>query len=297
MMQNYFDFKDTIGIISNDAGSANLIKAWISNNKIFKYFYCLSGPALKIFNEKDILDSLIDLDKLIEICNVVITGTSYSNNLEHIARLKSKKNKIKSIAVIDHWVNYERRFIRNDQKILPDIIWVFDTFAEKKAKDLFKKVEIQKQRNYYINDLVKKIIKLEKNSENYSSNILYVLEPIRKNKINGVIYEFLVLDFFMKNIDKLNLDKEVLIRLRLHPSENKNKYDDWIKKQNNNNINISINNDLCEDISWSNIVVGYESYALVIASAASKKCFSSKLPDEENCRLMIKDLEYIRDLC
>ena len=291
-----FDLKDTIGVIANDAGSANLIKAWISNNASLKYFYCLSGPALKIFNSEILFDSLIDLDTLIKICNVVITGTSYSSNLEHNARFKSKKYKIKSIAVIDHWVNYEMRFIRHNQMILPDIIWVFDNFAEKKAKNIFKTIKVQKQKNYYIEDQVKEISKLKKNLEDHSINILYVLEPIRKDKINGLIYEFIVLDFFMKNIYKLNLKKEFFIRFRLHPSENKNKYDDWVRKQNKDNISISINDNLCEDISWSNIVIGYESYALVIASASKRKCFSTKLPNEENCRLMIEDLEYIRDL-
>ena len=59
---------------------------------------------------------------------------------------------------------------------------------------------------------------------------------------------------------------------------------------------MTINRSLEEDIAWADIVIGYESFALVIASAASKRCISSKLPCEKNANLMIKNLEYLRNL-
>ena len=58
---------------------------------------------------------------------------------------------------------------------------------------------------------------------------------------------------------------------------------------------MTINRSLEEDIAWADIVIGYESFALVIASAASKRCISSK-PCEKNANLMIKNLEYLRNL-
>ena len=292
-----FNANDKIGIIANDAGAANLIMGWILSNRFLNYYFCLSGPAKKIFREKKLYESMYDLEKVIKECNVIITGTSFESLLEHKARLKAKQSKILNIAVIDHWVNYELRFIRNRKVVLPDIIWVFDEFAEKKAKKLFKNIEVQKLENYYIKDLVEDIQKLEKTNTPIKTKILYVLEPFRRSStIENYLYEYEVLDFFIKKISKFKFKNPLEIRLRLHPSEEKQKYDDWIKTQNKNYISVSFEKTLAQDISWADIVVGYDSYALVVANAASRICFSSKLPNEENCKIMIKDLKYLRDL-
>ena len=224
-MTNYkFNPNDNIGIIANDAGASNLIMGWILNNKFLNYYFCLSGPAEKIFREKNLCDSVYDLETVIKECNVIITGTSFESSLEHKARLEAKKLKILNIAVIDHWVNYELRFIRNSQVVLPDMIWVFDEFAEKKAKNLFKNVEVQKLENYYIKDLVHEIHKLEKTITSNKTKILYVLEPFRKkSKIENYLFEYEVLDFFIKKISKFKFKNPLEIKLRLHPSEKKAK--------------------------------------------------------------------------
>lgn len=297
MFKKSFTSKDLIGIVAYDAGASNLLLAWVINNPSLNYLFCLKGPAKKIYEDKGLIDCLKDLEDIIENCNVIITGTSYLNMLEHNTRIKAKKLNILSIAVIDHWCNYELRFIRNKQKVLPDMIWVFDKFAEKIAKNLFKETNIQRQTNFYLESLVKEITPIEKKQPYEKSRILYVLEPIKKeSNIEGLPYEYLVLDYFIEKISKLNLINELEIRLRLHPSENINKYNNWINNHNDYYISISFNKTLSEDISWADIVIGYDTYALVVGSAASRKCFSSKLPYEENCELKIKDLKYLRDL-
>ena len=297
MTQFKFNSNDRIGIIANDAGAFNLIMGWVSHHKFLNFYFCLSGPSKKIFQNNNLFDSIYDIEKIMKTCNVIITGTSYESMLEHNARLKAKKLKIKSIAVIDHWVNYELRFIRNKKKVLPNIIWVFDEFAEKKAKNIFENINIERQKNFYINDLAKKINKLEKKIKYKNTNILYVLEPMRKNpRLKGYLYEYEILDFFINKISKINFDNDLDIKLRLHPSEESKKYDKWLHLQHQKNISISSAKSLCEDISWADIVIGYDSYALVVANAASKICFSSKLPTDGDSKLMIKDLKYLRDI-
>ena len=292
-----FNSKDRIGIIANDAGAFNLIMGWVSHHKFLNFYFCLSGPSKNIYQDNNLFDSIYNIEEIMKTCNVILTGTSYESMLEHNARLEAKKSKIISIAVIDHWVNYELRFIRNAQKVLPNLIWVFDEFAEKKAKNLFKNISVERQKNFYINDLAKKINKLERKIENKNTNILYVLEPMRKNsQLHGYLYEYEILDFFVNKISKLTVDNDVDIKLRLHPSEESKKYDKWVNLQHQKNISISSAKSLCEDISWADIVIGYDSYALVVANAASKICFSSKLPTDGNSKLMIKDLRYLRDI-
>ena len=297
MKNHKFTSKDRIGIVANDAGASNLIMGWVSHHKFLNFFFCLSGPSKKIFQDNHLFGAIYDIEEIMKTCNVIITGTSYESMLEHNARLKAKKSKILSIAVLDHWVNYELRFIRNKQKVLPNIIWVFDEFAEKKAKNLFKNINIERQKNFYINDLAEKINKLGRKNDYKNTNILYVLEPMRKNsKIIGYLYEYEILDFFINKIRKMNFDNDLDIKLRLHPSEESKKYDKWLHLQNKRNISISLEKSLCEDIAWADIVVGYDSYALVVANAASKICFSSKLHKEGDSKLMIKDLRYLRDI-
>ena len=297
MKKNYLNFGDKICIVAHDAGAANLILGWIKNNQSYKYCFNLSGPAIKIFQENNFINGSCNSEEIPKNCKAIISGTSLKSMHEHNARWIAKKLNILCIAVLDHWVNYEIRFIRKEIKILPDIIWVFDQNAENIAKNLFKTVIIQKQKNYYIDGLVKKINNFKIAKDFNQTRILYVLEPIRKETdLKEYLYEFKVLDFFLEKIPKLNLRNQLKIKLRLHPSEKKFKYQKWLKNKNLNYISLSYERPLFEDISWADIVVGYESYALVVANASSKKCFSSKLPNEDNCRLMIGKLEYLRDL-
>ena len=289
---------ENIGIVSNDAGASNLILGWIKNNTSHKYFYSLSGPAINIFKSENKSNKNFSPYEIVQKCNLIITGTSYKSMIEHEARLEAKKIKKLSIAVIDHWVNYEMRFIRNGEKVMPDFIWVFDTWAKEIATNIFKDINIEVKKNYYLNDLVSKIKRINRQEKSNICKILYVLEPIRNklNKESDCDSEFLVLNFFLEKLDKLTFKEKVEIKMRLHPSETRSKYENWINLNKNLNLGLTINKSLEEDIAWSDIVVGYESFALVVASYAGKRCISSKLPNEGECRLMLRNLEYLRNI-
>ena len=75
-MKKYkFKSDDKIGIVANDAGAANLIMGWVLHNKFLNYYFCLSGPAKKIFREKNLCNSIYDLDAIIEKCNTRVCAT------------------------------------------------------------------------------------------------------------------------------------------------------------------------------------------------------------------------------
>ena len=67
----------------------------------------------------------------------LLSGTGWGDS-EYLVRLEAKKRSIKNIAVIDHWTNYEKRFSRNDNEELPDLILVSDKYAFDKAKNLLR---------------------------------------------------------------------------------------------------------------------------------------------------------------
>ena len=87
--------KKIFGVVSHDAGGAEVLSSWILNNKK-EYRYCLKGPALKIFKKKKIKiknQSIKNLEKKSDFLN---TSTSWPETLElkEIKILnKKKKNK------------------------------------------------------------------------------------------------------------------------------------------------------------------------------------------------------------
>lgn len=296
MAKTQFQMSQKIGILAHDAGASNLIQAWVDSHKELQFYFCLAGPALDIFKENYNTGLLLNLEQLIQKCDVIISGTSKESHLEHNGRIKAKLKQKFSISVIDHWVNYQMRFEKNAEKILPDMIWVFDKFAYEKAVELFPDVIIEQRKNIYLEKIVSKIKELEINKQKITKNILYVLEPFQSNSTNNdYLFEFIVLDFFYENLFKIERSHKIKVRLRPHPSEKKEKYENWIRLKDNNLFSITLNKKLEEDLAWADIVVGHETFALVVASAASKRCITSKLPEEENCRLMIDNLEYLRD--
>jgi len=107
-------------------------------------------------------------------------------------------------------------------------------------------------------------------------NLLYVLEPIREAWGHGEQPgEFQALDFFMENLSLLQLDSDLSIRLRPHPSDSIGKYDQWLAAQKNIKISLDESLSLAESIAWSDVVVGCHTYAMVVALAAGRRVMSS----------------------
>jgi hypothetical protein len=220
--------------------------------------------------------------------------------LEYQARMIALSLGIPSFAAVDHWVNYNQRFIRGGVEILPDEIWISDDYAFHEARKCFPRIPIRQFSNYYLEKQVSAIKQLDqKLNKANSNNILYILEPIREKWISydKPPPEIQALDYFLSRLDSLCLDSNVRIRLRPHPSETNEKYNNWIEL-NKNKYDISLDSDqpLCNAISWADLVVGCESFALVIALSAGKKTISTLPPWGHVCRLPHKNLIHLSNL-
>ena len=100
----------------------------------------MEGPAKKIWAKTYPKTKFVtSYQNAIKKSNGLISGTGWSSNLEHNARKFALNNKKYSIAILDHWVNYKKRFFRKNQTILPDEIWVFDKYALTRLKIYFLK--------------------------------------------------------------------------------------------------------------------------------------------------------------
>ena len=264
-----FDFNTTI--VTNDAGAANHIIAWINESNLCNFRIYAKGPSIQLWLIKFPKITLYNnISKALSGSNKLIAGTGWASDEEFNSIKLAKQKNIYSIAVIDHWTNYESRFIRDGEKILPNEIWVTDNYALDLAKKIFNKIPVHLKPNHYLENLTSEIKNKEIKPRSESTNILYLAEPILSAKNNDEIgLEFIALNFFMQNVNSLPINDKCVIKLRPHPSEKNDKYLEFEKKF-KDLIQIDIENSLAELITWSDIVIGYQTYALVVAFFSNK---------------------------
>ena len=106
--------------------------------------------------------------------------------------------------------------------------------------------------------------------------------------------EFEALKFFFINFKKIGIERRVYTA---HPNEKVNKYKKIINEF-KNEYDIITNNkdDLITQIAKSDVVVGCETFPMVIACMSEKKVFSSVPPNGKEISLPQKNIKYIRDL-
>jgi len=266
-------------VVAHDAGAANHIIAWLQGCDSDQIHACMEGPAARLWEHSFCTRARSDLplSEAVSRSNMLLTGTGWGSALEHDARKLAKSAGLKSVAVIDHWTNYHERFVRRDEEVLPDEIWVTDEYARKLAEREFPSLKVVQLPNAYLDSLVRQVREREHaRIKRAECNVLYVLEPIREAwgeaKQPG---EFQALDFFVKNATFLHLGKKLSVRLRPHPSDAIGKYDQWLEAQTNIQIALDESPSLAESIAWADMVVGCHTYAMVVALAAGRRVISS----------------------
>ncbi len=288
-----------LAIVAHDAGAAAHIFSWLDSGfiNINECRFCLDGPAKKLFKSLKPKIKLFSIYEVLAHADTLISGTGWSSSLEHNARALAKEKGIYSVAVIDHWLNYSERFIRKDIQVLPDTIWVSDEYAHLEAKSCFPDIEIVQQRNDYLKSNIEAVLAHSYVKQEESTNVLYLLEPIRDIWADDAISgEFQALDYFINSIPSLDFGKKYSIILRPHPSESLNKYDKWIESLDSPHIRIEKEQSLPELLAWSDIVVGCETYAMVIALSVDKRVISSLPKNAHSCRLPHENIERLNQI-
>lgn len=292
------EFKSPLVVVAHDAGAANLIISWLNGREDIEIRLCLTGPAKELWPDVHKHSTQMTPHEALKGAAQLLSGTSYSSCLEHMARVSANKSQIHSIGVIDHWVNYQSRFIRDGLLVLPDEIWVVDQYAVEIANSCFPCVKIVLQKNLYLDRLLAHIRATSGSLKiSASQNFLYVLEPIRQQWADkGKSGEFEALDYFLHNGWKVGLNRSTKILLRPHPSDPVGKYDSWIAMNNGWNIKIDTAKSLADSIAWSDTVVGCESYALAVAVSAGRRVISTLPPHAPSCRLPFEEIIRLSEL-
>lgn len=308
-------------VVCYEAGAAQIISSFLKANKCAQTInYCLYGPALIIFEQKlgkiDVhpLDTIKSLDSGLDI---VITGRSFVPDLEREAIKLAKATGIKVATFLDHWVNYEDSFIPVSRRLnlsneeflsyLPDEVIIGDRYAS----ELLKKTRIPGSSVRYIeNEYFRDLELLFKNRKPVTQKvkqILYVSEPVyddlKKIYGNGNLWGYNEFDVLKEIVSFTPTFKQLgftRLVIRLHPNEKKDKYLEILRGfegKTDFEVSVSTNKSLEEDILGSQMVLGMESMALVIAILAGVKAVSY-LPRSsiKKCSLPHKELSKIDDL-
>jgi hypothetical protein len=291
-----------ICVVSHDAGGAEIISSYVRQNKI-ECKFVLAGPALRIFERK--LGNLYiqNLEEAISTSDFLLCGTSWQSDIEWKAISIARKLGKKSVAFLDHWINYRERFIRLGQLHLPDEIWVGDILAKEKAISIFPELDVSLLENPYFLDLKLELDILDKNKSKLSTlgKILYVCEPVREHAFHEYgderywgYTEEEALRYFLTNVQSLGIKIDQII-VRPHPSESANKYD-WIFKEFDLPIYAGGKEALFDELLRSEIVVGCESMAMIIGMLAGRRVISCIPPGGSPCKLPQLNIEAMQDL-
>lgn len=290
---------NTLLTFAFDAASANMVVSYIglykdNYSKIKAYFG--SSIAKNIYLQH--IPQYICEEKDIDFSNsTVITGTSGINSSYEMNILKKTKhsNVQKIIVIVDNTSNFEMRFLLDnqilDENFTPDEIWVFDKTFKSSIKHLNKKL-VYKENIYeiYLN-------KIFKNQEPKLTNKFVIKHKFQYLVIlSEYLYELYGLNFgfteyemvenVLDSVDKLN--PNIPIFLKLHPRENKNKYNILLRKYSHLNI-------ICEDcnvyelIFYSKVVFGINSSVFMECNLFNKPTFSIQIGSKKE--MFIKLIE------
>jgi len=288
-------------VAAHDAGGAEVVSSWIRrhwNNDVHLF---AEGPAEAIFARK--LPNLACKPRRLMAQHIrgsqsLLTGTSWGSDIELDAITAAKSCGIRSVAFVDHWVNYPLRFSGKGPLILPDQIWVGDPYALIEAKRHFPEEIIYLEPNPYFADIQDEFSKLPNAQiQDGRLRILYVAEPIAEHfgqpdyrHLHPGYDEFDALRNFLGRISATK-SPELLIRFRRHPSELAAKYDSVLREFSSIGLHYSAGTTLVEDCAWADWVVGCESMALVIGLLAGKRAFTCIPARGRPCQLPQQNIQ------
>ncbi|MDO9046405.1 MAG: hypothetical protein Q7U66_01555 [Methylobacter sp.] len=292
-----------VAIVAHDAGGAEILASYVAQNNI-NCKLVLDGPAVNVFKRRFGTVEICTLEEAISACDWCLCGTGWQSDLEWRAIEQAHHAQKRVVAFLDHWVNYQQRFVRNGIQHLPDELWVGDNDAERLARENFPGIPIQLVPNPYFIELKQKIADLEMRKtlvSNEEKKVLFVSENISDHarlQYGDERYwgytEFDAIEYFLENINVLGDPVERVV-IRPHPSDISGKYD-WILEKYAGIVKLSDGKPLIEEIVESDRVVGCESMALVVGLLAQKKVVSCIPPGGPVCRLPQIDILHLREL-
>jgi len=249
-----------IAIVSFESGSAELLAKYLKNKSTNDYIFFLNDKTKKIFrkNKVKVFNSKAEI-KAFSGIKKIIFGASYDNKeLKLISKIKKK---VKTECFLDHWVFYKKRFTLNKKIFSPNKIYVFDKNALKLIKRVnFKNTKIILKKNPTL-DKFKKVH--ARHNINKKKSIIFLNNvSLNNEKSKGYLSNSLLIKSSIKILKLTSIDKKYYIKL--HPSNNKRLYVNYIKKF--KNLILLKNDELEKILSVSKIIITNNSAVLFYAN-------------------------------
>ena len=278
-----------IAVVCHDAGGAEIVSSWLLRQRE-PFQLVLDGPAVSIFERKLPSAPSVSLDQAVEDADWMLCGTSWSSDLEWQAIGLARQLGKRSVAYLDHWENYASRFVRQDQVNLPDEFWAGDGDAEALARSVFPGARVSLVPNAYFEDFAVDVARLDRSGgrglgDDVERRLLFIGEnqsghgELEFGDARHFGYtEVECLAYLLANVQAIGVPVSH-IRLRPHPSETVEKYTAVLPECRWSGLSMELSEGtLAEDVSWSDVVAGGTSVALVLAAAAGRLAVSC-IPD------------------
>jgi hypothetical protein len=291
-----------LAVVSHDAGGAELVSSYVRRAGIHP-LYVLAGPARAVFERKLGKVSVIELPEALKQCDSILCGTSWQSELEIDAICTARKMGRRTVAFLDHWTNFAARFTRPGRSCLPDEIWVADDIALTLARQTFPGIPLAVVPNPYLLDVRDEMEHLPQRAHAHGAKltVLFISEPLRAhgklqfgNELHWGYSEEDALRYFLTNIAALG-EPVGRLSIRPHPSEPRDKYQ-WVRREFDLPIVDGGKRSLVEEIAEADLVVGFESMALVVALAAGKRVVSIVPPGGTESALPHPGIQRFQDI-
>lgn len=271
-------------VVCHDAGAANIIQALMVAQPSHDWRPAMFGPAARSWHELGLATPIFpDVESALDGAAVLLSGTGWSSDVEHQARKLARVRGIRNVAVLDHWVNYKVRFLRDDELVLPDEIYVTDEYALSEARKTFPSITISQHENLYLARQLSELSQIKVEAD----EVLYLFEPIRADWPRRAAGEFEALEYFLEHWDRLKIPFDTTLRLRPHPSEQLSKYANWLAAHPvaNRHIVLDDSPSLANAMAQARWVAGCETNAMVVALQSGRTVISTLPPWAPPCRL------------
>ena len=289
-------------VVANDTGGAELVSLFVKSMKLDCKFL-LDGPAKLVFQSNLKITELPILDNIPIDYDYLLSGLSWSSKLELRCIKHANYLRKKSFVFLDHWNFSNHDFMLEGTMVLPTALVTADEFAYNRAVELFPNTAVILLENQYLEYISLRIKYLNTTIE-AKRQILFLSEPmdnhiaklIESNQVveRNTYTEIEGFKYFIANIKNITLDIEKVV-IRPHPSQQGQKFTEQYLCQ-MDNIFLSENEELLIDILESEIVVGFQTMAMVVALHAGRRVISAIPPNCGNCILPYPGIEMLRNL-
>ena len=284
---------ECVAVVAHDAGGAEILSSVVRRERaanLRQHVFALKGPARQIFAAKLGVPENLPLDEALAMSSSMLCGTGWQSTLETDAIALARAQGKRSVAFLDHWVNYRERFIRRGEWILPDEIWVGDAIARDLASQAFPGLPVTNVGNAYFDDIRQWFTKQRPPGALQGLSVLFVGEAIREHALreHGAPLHWgytqqQALAYLLDHLDTLGAPVAQVI-VRPHPAEDPTNYDEVIKKH-AHTVQLSQGHDLFDDIAASDWVVGCNTMAMVVGLIAGRQVLCCIPPGGRPCML------------